>query len=84
MNPYLTNRTRTLRQSQYNVTTYPEFYNNTMFVETKQRWKGNEEKLYDQEYHYYGRADTIYHIGEDFGKAMMRLEQNITRLKKAD
>ena len=79
MNPYLTNRTRSLRQSQYNVTTYPEFYNNTMFVETKQRWKGDEEKLYDQEYHYYGRADTIYHIGEDFGKAMIQLEQNINR-----
>ena len=71
------NRTLVMRQSQYNVTQYPEFYDNTMFVETsKYYFEGDKEKgIYDGIHHYYGRADTIYKIGEDFGKAMIQLEK---------
>jgi hypothetical protein len=72
------NRTLVMRQSQYNIVTqYPEFYNNTMFVETsKYYFEDDKEKgLYDGIEHYYGRADTIYKIGKDFGKAMIQLEK---------
>mmetsp|Transcript_53520 Transcript_53520/g.58141 ORF Transcript_53520/g.58141 Transcript_53520/m.58141 type:complete len:144 (-) Transcript_53520:346-777(-) len=74
-------RIRTIRQSQYNITqNYPEFENNTMFVETAKYFQDHvsesEADQYDQIEHYYGRADTIYKIGEDFGKAMIQLERN--------
>ncbi|OEU14617.1 hypothetical protein FRACYDRAFT_241169 [Fragilariopsis cylindrus CCMP1102] len=60
------NRTLVMRQSQYNVTQYPEFYDNTMFVETSKYYcEGDKEKgIYDGIHHYYGRADTIIKLGK--------------------
>ena len=34
-----------------------------------------KRRQYDNGYHYYGRADTIYRIGEAFGTAMLQLEE---------
>jgi len=79
----ISENTKIIRQSQYNIThVYDEFINNTILVETKQYWKienANETNIpkqtnYDGVHHYYGRADTIYSIGVDFGKAMIQLE----------
>ena len=76
-------KTVLLRTAQTNVASSPDFRNNTIVATTKQYWMGigptnkltAEELSYDKSYHYYGRADTMYHIGEEFGKAMLQLQQ---------
>lgn len=76
-------KTVLLRTAQTNVASSPDFRNNTIVATTKQYWMGigptnkvtAEELSYDKSYHYYGRADTMYHMGEEFGKAMLQLER---------
>mmetsp|Transcript_5473 Transcript_5473/g.6297 ORF Transcript_5473/g.6297 Transcript_5473/m.6297 type:complete len:93 (-) Transcript_5473:749-1027(-) len=57
------------------------FRYNTMYVPTEQYLlpeqddDDSSEKRYDNGYHYYGRADTVYRIGEAFSTAMIKLEE---------
>mmetsp|Transcript_13000 Transcript_13000/g.14439 ORF Transcript_13000/g.14439 Transcript_13000/m.14439 type:complete len:94 (+) Transcript_13000:2-283(+) len=56
------------------------FRYNTMYVPTEQyllpeQDDDSSEKRYDNGYHYYGRADTVYRIGKAFGTAMIKLEE---------
>jgi hypothetical protein len=69
-----------LRAAQKNVCQYDEFLNNTLFVPTAQFAVLNGE-TYDKIHHYYGRADTIYHIGQAFGLAMHRMVAQNTEIQ---
>jgi len=57
------------------------FRYNTMYVPTEQYLlpeqddDDSSDQRYDNGYHYYGRADTVYRIGEAFGTAMIKLEE---------
>lgn len=62
------------REIQENVTKLFQFRNNTKFVKTSPYViKMEEEEQFDGEYHYYGRADTFFDIGQAFGEAMVHL-----------
>jgi hypothetical protein len=70
-------RVHALRAAQKNVCQYDEFLNNTLFVPTAQFAVLNGT-TYNGIYHYNGRADTVYHIGQAFGLGMHRMVvQNI-------
>ena len=61
-----------LRAAQQNVCQYAEFRNNTIFVPTA-AYAVLNGTIYNGIHHYYGRADTYYHIGQAFGVAMNRM-----------
>lgn len=61
-----------VRAAQQNVCLYPEFQNNTIFVPTASYAVLNGA-TYNGIFHYYGRADTYYHIGQAFGMAMHQM-----------
>jgi hypothetical protein len=61
-----------LRSAQRNACARQEFQWNTQFTPTSQYAVLNGTN-YDGIHHYYGRADTIFHIGEAFGNAMVQL-----------
>jgi hypothetical protein len=65
-------RVLTMRAAQENVCKMKEFKSNTVFVRTAQYAVLNST-AYNALAHYYGRADTIYHIGQAFGKSMIKL-----------
>jgi hypothetical protein len=65
-------RVQALRAAQKNVCQYDEFLNNTLFVPTAPYAVLNDT-TYNGIHHYYGRADTYYHIGQAFGLAMKRM-----------
>ena len=67
-------RVNALRAAQRNVCRYPEFQNNTAFVPTAQYAVLNGT-TYNGIHHYFGRADTYFHIGQAFGRAMHQLVQ---------
>lgn len=60
------------RQAQQNTTLLPEFQNNTLFVRTAPYMKFNVT-TYNGGYHYNGRADTYYRIGQAMGRGMLQL-----------
>jgi Carbohydrate esterase, sialic acid-specific acetylesterase len=64
-----------LRKTQLEVTQLEEFRNNTLFVRTAPFVVANGSS-YEGFYHYNGRADTIFHIGEAFGRGMLQLMNN--------
>jgi hypothetical protein len=62
------------RASQLNVTLLPEFVNNTAYVPTSPFVPSNDTNTtYGSRCHYFGRADTYYHIGKAFGQAAIKL-----------
>jgi hypothetical protein len=66
-------RVLALRSAQERVCQLPEFLRNTLFVHTAQYAVVNDTTTYNGMHHYYGRADTYYHIGQAFGVVMMKL-----------
>ena len=65
-------RVNALRAAQQHVCQYAEFQNSTIFVPTASFAVLNGT-TYNGIHHYYGRADTYYHIGQAFGVAMNRI-----------
>ena len=63
-----------MRAAQRTVCLLDEFINTTIFVSTAQHAVLDGAK-YNEIYHYYGRADTYYHIGQDLGTGMIKLLQ---------
>jgi hypothetical protein len=61
-----------IRQAQRNVCQSNEFQNTTLFVPTSQFAVANGSK-YNKIFHYYGRADTYFHIGQALGNGMIQL-----------
>lgn len=61
-----------IRQAQINVCNQVEFRNNTKFVRTSP-FAVLDGMKYDGIEHYYGRADTVFHIGQAFALAMIGL-----------
>lgn len=59
------------RKIQESVAELPEFEGTVAFVKTSTHVI--PESKGDGGYHYFGRADTFYKIGEDFGKAMLKM-----------
>lgn len=68
-------RVMALRAAEKKVTMEAEFCNTTVFVPTAQYVIANGT-AYNGGYHYFGRADTYYHIGKAFGEAMLSLVVN--------
>lgn len=65
-------RMMAMRAAQRDVTLMTEFRDDTRFVPTA-KYVVMNGTTYDGNYHYFGRADTYYHIGRALGKAMLRL-----------
>lgn len=57
-----------IRAAQRSVAEDPAFASFTTFVKTAQYVYPNRPR-FDGDYHYYGRPDTIYQIGHQFGRA---------------
>jgi hypothetical protein len=74
LRPDTLKRVSDLRQAQQNVCLLDEFKNTTAIVRTAPYTISNGE-TYDDISHYWGRADTIFHIGQDFGNSMIHLLQ---------
>ncbi|MBI1246583.1 sialate O-acetylesterase [bacterium] len=58
------------RKMQEDVSKLPEFQGNVRFVKTSP-YIVKDGESFDGGYHYYGRADTFFHIGHDFGDAVV-------------
>lgn len=65
-------RVLAMRAAQHSVTLLDEFRSNSFFVRTAPFVVANETS-YNGGYHYYGRADTYFHIGKAFGDGMLQL-----------
>lgn len=63
-----------LRAAQHSVTLLDEFKNSTLFVRTAPYAVLNGT-TYNGIYHYNGRADTYFHMGQAFGRGMLELLQ---------
>lgn len=67
-----TDRVLRLRATQRAVCDLDEFKSNTKFVKTQQ-YAVLDPPHYNGIHHYFGRADTYFHMGVAFGKAMMTM-----------
>lgn len=65
-----------MQKAQEAVTLYKEFCESAVFVSTGQYMDYPGDDTYNGHYHYDGRADVYYHIGQAFGRAML---QTLTR-----
>ena len=65
-------RVLAFRKHQYEVTQMDEFRGNTIYVKTAEFMVFGQE-TFNKEYHYNGRADTFYHIGEALSVGMLEL-----------
>lgn len=65
-------RVLALREAQQNVCLLSEFHNTTSFVRTAP-FAVVDGIQYNGVYHYYGRADTYFHIGQELGYGMIRI-----------
>jgi hypothetical protein len=65
-------RIQGLQAAQRGVCQQPEFQNTTRFVPTAQ-YAVLDGMTYNGIYHYNGRADTYYHIGQALGCGMIEL-----------
>eukprot|EP00977_Amphora_coffeiformis_P000362 scaffold98_cov172-Amphora_coffeaeformis.AAC.16 len=74
-------RVNGMRQAEREVPALPEFRSHALFVPTAQYAVLNGT-TYNGDYHYYGRADTYYHIGKAMGEGMVKLLWRSQRLKK--
>ena len=65
-----------MREAQKNVAEMEEFRDNTVYVPTSPYVVLDENAThYNEQYHYFGRADTYCKIGRAFGEAMLDLMQ---------
>jgi hypothetical protein len=69
-------RVMAMRAAELGVTMTEEFRNNTLFVPTASYVVPNRT-AYNAGYHYFGRADTYYHIGQAMGRGMLELIRNV-------
>lgn len=60
------------RAQQESVSKMPEFKDTVRYVKTSP-YVVKDKPHFDGGYHYFGRADTFFHIGDAFGKAMVKL-----------
>jgi len=60
-----------LRQQQAAVARDPEFRETVRFVATQDFWQ--TEPRFDSSYHWFGNAENVFHIGDAFGRAMVKL-----------
>lgn len=74
MNPegHGSDRVLAMRAAQHSVALMDEFKNNTLFVRTAPYVVLNGT-AYNGIYHYNGRADTYFQIGQAFGRGMLSL-----------
>jgi hypothetical protein len=63
------------RKIQQDVANLPEFKDSVRFVKTSV-YVVNDGDKFDGGYHYLGRADTFFHIGNAFGESMLTLIKN--------
>lgn len=61
------------RKIQSDVAARDEFKGTVRFAETA-KYVVKEGDSFDGGYHYYGRADTFFHIGQSFGEAILSLQ----------
>jgi hypothetical protein len=66
-------RVLSFRAAQKYVTEMYEFRSSTLFVPTAQYAIVNDKISCNGIHHYYGHADTYYHIGQAFGTGMIQL-----------
>ena len=77
-------RVMAMRAAERRVTERDEFRTSSLFVPTAPYVVDNGT-AYNGNYHYNGRADTYCHIGQAFGRAMLKLlETNVTASTKDD
>jgi len=72
MNPAIKTKHLKFRGKQKAVAEMPEFKGRVVYVPTG-HFMVEDGKSFDGGYHYNGRADTVYSIGEAMGKAMLPL-----------
>ncbi|MHC4398312.1 MAG: sialate O-acetylesterase [Planctomycetota bacterium] len=70
------------RRIQKDVANMDEFKDTVRFVETS-LYVVKDGKRFDGGYHYMGRADTFFHIGQAFGKAILPLASKEPRIREA-
>jgi Carbohydrate esterase, sialic acid-specific acetylesterase len=73
-----TPRVLAMRTQQHAVTLLPEFVSTTRYVPTARYVvpsRNGTTHYYNGEYHYGGRADTFFHIGQAMGRAVVDLAQ---------
>jgi hypothetical protein len=58
---------------QSDVAAMEEFRDSVRFAETA-KYVVKDGDSFDGGYHYYGRADTFFHIGQSFGEAILNLQ----------
>lgn len=68
-------RVLAMRAAQHSVTLLDEFRNNTLFVRTAPYVVDNETS-YNGQYHYNGRADTYFYMGQAMVEGMLQLMKN--------
>ena len=66
-------RREALMAIQEEVTQYPEFVDNTGFVDTRPFWRDPYESPSDQVYHWNLNAETYYLIGKEMGRSIIDL-----------
>lgn len=66
-----------MRRAQRDVTLSPEFQTTSRFVPTATYVVSNGT-TYNGIYHYYGRADTYFHIGKALGDGMLQILDEIS------
>ena len=67
-----------MRAAQQSVTHLEEFASNTLFVPTAQYAVLNGT-TYNGVHHYFGRADTYFHMGQAMGKGLLKLMHQRSR-----
>lgn len=67
-------RVLAIRETQRSVPLLDEFKHNTLFVQTSP-YAVLDGAQYNTLSHYYGRAETFFHIGKALGKGMLQMLQ---------
>ena len=68
-------RALSLMAAQKDVADLPEFKGNVAFVPTRDFYRPANESPSGQAYHWNNNAETYYLIGEQMGRAMLRLTE---------
>ena len=66
------------RFQELSVTLMDEFRNTSLFVRTAP-YVNSSGDSYGAGYHYYGRADTFFRIGQAFGRGMLKIRESLSR-----
>lgn len=78
-NDPLCDQYQAMRVAQQSVTHLPEFVSNTLFVPTAQYAVLNGTKTYNGVHHYFGRADSYFHMGQAMGRGLLKLWHRLRR-----